>query len=326
MSSTSESVHLWYHCHGCGSHPIAGRRYTCTSCPAGPDNDLCEPCYRKYQRGEIAHPAEYSLASAVGIREHAFESSDGEPREKFLAWLEPVHPLAADPAVPDRFVLRPEFRSAESSYLSSYAFAVKAPAEGPPVVVTALHVMDELIKKNGIDATEANADYTGREVPGLVTKVILYDVFAANWILAEIGEAGPMLVLPGARTGGEEPISDRDIAAFRVRSTGGLAPGELAPRRPDIGDPVWLAAKLEGAATGRTVKAVVVESTAQTLVFRFEDPSFRAPYSSGAPIVDRAGRVVGLNVGAGWLDGRRLGHANHVDNIRRHLDEGLRQP
>ena len=58
------------------------------------------------------------------------------------------------------------------------------------------------------------------------------------------------------------------------------------------------------------MKAVVVERTETTLIFRFEDPSIEAPYSSGAPVLDRAGDVVGINVGGGWLDGERLGHAN----------------
>lgn len=322
MSPSSESVHLWYKCHHCGARPIAGVRFTCTACPAGPDNDLCEACYRRYRGGEISHPAEHSFAAALGIREHEFESSEGEPREKFLAWLEPVHPAAAEPPVAEGFVLRPEFRCGGESYLASHAFAVEAPGESRPVVLTALHVMDELIKKRGIDATLANQGYTGRELPALVTQVVLYDVFAVNWILAELGEAGPMLVLPEARTGEDEPFSSRDIAAFRLRGAGRCAPRRLAERRPEVGDPVWLAARRQGETARRPAKAVVVESTAETLVFRYQEPDLQAPYASGAPILDRAGDVVGLKVGGGWLDGHKLGHANHVESIRRHLEQG----
>ena len=321
MSTASESIHIWFHCHHCGARPIVGPRFACASCPAGPDNDLCEACYRGYLSGEVAHPAEQSMGAAMGLAEHAFESSEGRPREDFRSWLEPGHPAALDPPVPDGLVLRPEFRRGQESYLASYAFAVEAPEPGPPLVLTALHVMDELIKKEGIDATSASSGYTGRELPGLVTKVVLYDVFAERWILAELGEAGPMLVLPEARTGEEEPFSSRDVAAFRTDGAG-LAPGRLASRRPVVGDPVWLAAKPGNGSSGRTAKAVVVESTAETLVFRYEDPDQPPKYSSGAPLLDRAGDVVGLKVGAGWLDGHKLGHANHVDNIRRHLTEG----
>ena len=322
MSSNSEPVHLWYQCHHCGARPIEGTRYTCTACPVGPDNDLCENCYGRYLRGEISHPAEHSFGAALEIREHPFASSEGRPLGEYLPWLKVAHPAAADPPVPDGFVLRPELRCGDESYLASYAFAVEVPDEASPLVLTALHVMDELIKKKGVDATAANTGYTGRELPDLSTKVVLYDPFAERWILAEVGEAGPMLVLPDARTDDEEPFSHRDVAAFRARGRGGLVPGRLAARRPRVGDPVWLAARHEGA-KGRTAKAVVVESTAETLVYRYEDPERPVRYSSGAPVLDREGAVVGVNAGGGWLEGRRLGHANHVESLRRHLERGL---
>jgi hypothetical protein len=131
---------------------------------------------------------------------------------------------------------------------------------------------------------------------------------------------GSMLALPDARTDEEEPFSYRDIAAFRVSGTGRLVPGRLAGRPPEVGEPVWLAAKPQGRPE-RTAKAVVVERSEKTMVFRYEDPGLETPYASGAPILDRAGHVVGINVGGGRLDGHKLGHANHVGNVRRHLEE-----
>ena len=321
MSSPTNLIHLWYRCHNCGARPIAGQRFTCMTCPAGPDNDLCEACYEKYQRGEAAHPAEQSIASTLGLSEHRFESSQGQPRDDFLAWLDPPHPAVADPRVPDHFVVRPEFCCGHESYLSSYAFVVAVPGEANPLILTALHIMDELIKKKGVDTTNDNAGYSGRELPAVVTQVVLYDVFAANWIRAELGSAGPMLVLPSARTGEDEPLSYNDVAAFRTAGAGKLTPGRLAERPPEVGEPVWLAAKPMEAPARRIVKAVTVERSEKTFVFRYEDAQVSTPYSSGAPILNRSGEVVGINVGGGWLDGHKLGHANHAGSIRRHLAE-----
>ena len=39
----------------------------------------------------------------------------------------------------------------------------------------------------------------------------------------------------------------------------------------------------------------------------------------GLTLLDKNGEVVGINVGAGRFKGERFGHANHVENIRRHL-------
>jgi len=148
-------------------------------------------------------------------------------------------------------------------------------------------------------------------------KVVAYDVFADKWMLSKVGTAGPMLSLPESRVGEEEPYSDRDIAAF---SAGGgmFVAGNLAMKAPRVGDPIWLGVNRGLAATGRTMEAVVVECTERTLIFRFvceEVPLF----TSGAPLLDRDGGVVGINVGGGSFGGRRFGHANHVMNIHRHL-------
>jgi Zinc finger, ZZ type len=286
-----ELVHLWNRCHACGMQPIAGQRFTCETCPAGPDNDLCASCHRAGKH-------------APG---HQFSAHEGAPADAYLRWLAVPRVEAAAPRVPDRFVVRPEFRCGSESFFGAYAFVVVT-SDGP-LVLTALHVMDELLKTRGIDVAA---------LPHVVDEVGLYDLFAPNWIFAELGKAASMLVLPEARLGDEEPYSDRDIAAFRADPTVNVTPGQLAAEQPRVGDPLWLAFHRR-ASTNRTIGAVVVESTERTLVFRFLDPAEQAPYSSGAPLLDRHGRVAGINAGAGSFEGQRFGHANHVTSIRRHL-------
>ena len=323
MTETAATqVHIWYHCHQCSAQPIAGRRWHCHTCPEGPENDLCDACYQAYRAGTVQHPPRSSPGFGLVPGPHHFEASEGQPAERFQPWLQvPLPPASAAPQVPDRFVVRPEFCSGLSSAFGGYAFAVRE--AGRPLVLTALHVMDEMIQKKGIQATAANTSYTGRELPAVLTGVQLYDLFAANWMLAELGRVGPMLVLPAARTGEEEPYSDLDLAAFDA--TGSSAPlsyGTLAAAPPQVGQPAWLAVSQPGSSQ-RTLEAVVVEHTERTLVFRYRDPAANPLYSSGAPWLNAAGEVVGINVGGGRLEGQRVGHANHVTSIRRHLATAL---
>jgi S1-C subfamily serine protease len=49
-------------------------------------------------------------------------------------------------------------------------------------------------------------------------------------------------------------------------------------------------------------------------------------YSSGAPILDEDGCVVGINTGLGRFEGREFGHANPVSSIRAHLAEAIATP
>jgi len=314
----SDLVHIWSKCHACGAQPIVGRRLECTSCSIGPDNDLCEACHHAFELGDVEHPAPSSYAAKMGRVGHVFRACEGLSPDRYDPWLGVSLTETRAPLVPDRFVVRPEFRVGYDSFFGSYAFVVESEDDGPPLVLTALHVMDELIKGRGIDCTAQNISYTGQELPGLVTDVGLYDVFAPNWMLAELGSAQSMLVLPGARVGEEEPLSDCDIAAFLVSRSARVTPSRLAAYTPRLGDPVWLAFH-RSASSLRTIEAVVVETTERTFIVRFANPHEIAPYSSGAPLIDREGAVVGINVGAGWYGGRRFGHANGVGSIRRHL-------
>jgi hypothetical protein len=319
-------THVWHRCHGCGAQPIIGCRYECRTCAAGPDNDLCGPCYRRFQEGEIPHPSPTSVAACGAPRAHEFAAIDTAPAGAFDTWLGIPDREADPPDVPDLFVLRPEFTSGTDGYLGSYAFAATDPESGEPQLLTALHVLDELAKSKRVDTSARNAQYTGGELPRLVDGVRLYDVFAPNWMAAEVGVVPRMLTLPGARTGDDEPYSQRDIAVFAGHLPRACCPARLAPAAPRVGDPVWLVTAIRGRPE-RTVAAVVVESTADTLIYRFAPgtPERVLRFTSGSPLLDSLGQVVGINIGGGALGGRRLGHANHAGSIRQHLASHVRQ-
>jgi len=316
-----ELIHLWNRCHHCDASPIEGRRFHCETCPDGPENDLCEKCYEKLQKGEIKHPAEGTHLSILEIKDHRFIVVEGKPASLYERWLHVNHPNASGPKVVDHFVVRPIFSSGLDSVMGGYSFAVMVGESHPPVLLTALHVMDEMIKKKGIDCTDTNKRYTGRELPTVITHVDIYDVFAPNWMRAPLGSTGanPMLVLPHARTSDEEPYSDRDIAAFWLKDPEHLNPAPLAHQAPVVGDPVWLAVHIPGKPKQRTLKAVVVEITKRSLVFKYETSEEKKLYASGAPVLNKDGEVVGINIGGGKFKGEKFGHANHVENIHRHL-------
>jgi len=318
MTATGTLIHIWNRCHNCGADPIVGARYECQVCPAGSDNDLCEACYRLFEQGRAKHPLPNARPAPPGTS-HVFRPVEGTARDSYLRYLTVPWSNAAPPTAPERFVVRPEFCSGHDSYFGAYGFVVAAEQGGPPFLITALHVMDELIKSKGIDCTAKNAAYTGRELPPLVTAVNLYDVYAKNWMISDLGTAGQMLTLPGARLGFEEPNSQSDIAAFRVAPSASVTPARLAAAAPALGEPIFLAVNSGAGASSRLTPAITVESTERTFIFRFQNPVTLPPHGSGAPLLNRAGEVVGINVGGGKLEGQKLGHANHAASIRRHL-------
>ncbi|MCP5051228.1 MAG: hypothetical protein GY940_28945, partial [bacterium] len=132
--NTSDSVHIWYHGHHCEATPIMGKRYHCNSCPEGPENDLCETCYRAFQKGEIPHPVESSLAAGLGLEEHKFEESEGKPTHQFQPWLKVTHPVVKGPTVPDNFVLRLLYETQGDTVMGGYGFAASLEPGGPPLM------------------------------------------------------------------------------------------------------------------------------------------------------------------------------------------------
>lgn len=314
MSVQSE-VHVWSRCHNCGTDPIYGPCFRCETCPAGPDVDLCSKCHGDYLSGKVRHPAPDSTRLPESAARHEFKMLKGNSPEALISWLRIPCPQMKAPEVPRGFLVRPEFCSGQYSVFSTYGFITQD--RGGPILLTALHVMDELIKHKRIDSTQRNRNYSGTELPHEVTSVRLYDVLDVRWMLRPIGEAGPMLVLPNARTGDDEPFSWRDIAAFTVAPMHTLTPIRLAETEPRPGDALWLAARMTDEC--RTRRAVCVENTERTLLFRFDEMKTATTATSGAAILDRHGSVVGIHVGRGRFEREEFGHANPLGSIRKHL-------
>ena len=311
-------IHVWNICHHCGMSPIVGACFRCETCPLGPEIDLCSRCYHGYQEGRVPHPTE-AVSMDLAKQPHVFVRSEGVPREACEPWLHIRCPETAPPSVLRGFLVRPEFRYGRQSSFGGYGFIAR---HGEHVILlTALHVMDEIMKRLGVDTTARNTRYTGEELPSLVESVQLYDVLQDRWMLHELGVAAPMLALPNARTADEEPYAWRDIAAFRVPAQTSLNAAPLAAEEPQVGDPVWLAGHMPDRT--RTRRAVCVDRTPNSFVFRYEEAKAMPPHSSGAPILDRVGHVVGINTGLGKFAGHDMGHANPLSSIRAHLAEAL---
>jgi hypothetical protein len=315
---SSESICVWQSCYACGVRPIVGKSATCITCSAGPENTLCEACYILLARGLVVHPIA-GVTTNRGAVPHIFRTSFGQPRSHYSPWLAVQHVGATAPPVPECCVVRPEFCCGVESFFGAYAFVVEFDRLSSPVLLTALHVMDELLRTKGLDCSSNNFFYTGQEAPGVVTGVRLYDLNAPNWVFAEIGFADSMLTLPDARLGCEEPYSQRDIAAFRVSDASSVMPISLAGVPPPVGEAMWLVVSTSQGGKIRLIETTVVELTDQTLVFRFVDAASLPRFTSGAPLLNSAGDVVGINTGCGFLEGHFFGHGNHIRSIRRHL-------
>jgi hypothetical protein len=87
-----------------------------------------------------------------------------------------------------------------------------------------------------------------------------------------------------------------------------------------VGDPVWVAAALEGQ-PGSLWQAKVVEISPGFLFFEYTNRELKLDGTTGAPVLDAAGAVVGLNVGFGKLeDGALIGSAAPLAALKQRVE------
>ena len=279
-------------------------------------------CYQSYLNDQLEHPSpELSVQAGAKVppnRKHTFIEKKGTSYDvdHLDKWLKIPLIGHKPPSLERRFVVRPVITAGRDYVLGSCAFAVEY--NDKLFAITALHVLDELIKKRNINTAENQ--FSGEELPAIISEVDLYDVFATNWMTTRLGQASNMVVLPDSRLHEEEPKSDNDIAAFRVTDVGTLKPARLAKQVPGVGENIWLVFIDNKIKRGSLYPAVVVDKSDDRFIFKF-DLDVKVPKgSSGAPLINAAGEVVAINVGGGCYMGYEFGHGNHVNNICRHLD------
>lgn len=202
-------------------------------------------------------------------------------------------------------IFRPKFKTIDGIHTAGTAFLVKW-SDGRHLLLTAHHVFSRTggMARN-IDAAELphvfwHVDARSVDDPAIVLRTDK---------LVRIAEA--------------RSLSPTDLAAFFIADPGRARVLSFAPDAPRQGERIFLLAELQNR-PGRLWPAHVKHPSPTALSYVFDDPDLNLNATSGAPLVDTEGRVVGMNVGGGELDGVPVAMGLPSAAIREMLSQALR--
>jgi hypothetical protein len=208
-----------------------------------------------------------------------------------------------EPKVPQNVLVKPTFLLANGSWSGGTAFLLRSADRPEVLLVTCHHLFGP--------ATGREKQMTNQEIARDVRGAVGLSMQDGATILV----APKYLKVPAARAM-DENGAERDLALFVVRSEEKLPALELADGAPPrVGQTVYVFARLRSEERPRLLEAVVAQVAENWLLYAFKDKLDLAG-TSGAPVLDEKGRVVGMNVGGGEQDGRVTGVANSGARMR----------
>ncbi|HXI70130.1 MAG TPA: trypsin-like peptidase domain-containing protein [Verrucomicrobiae bacterium] len=122
-----------------------------------------------------------------------------------------------------------------------------------------------------------------------------------------------MLLIPSAKAFSQVDAS-KDVAVFLLPGYNGKSLA-IAKQIPKPGDAIYLYARPRGEDSLKIIPGKVARNSSTSLEYFYDDGKFNFAGTSGAPVLNDAGEVVGINLGGGESKGRQFGFANPVQSF-----------
>jgi len=215
-----------------------------------------------------------------------------------------------EPVLKENSILSPYFHLRDIEFSAGTAFAVELSDEREDLIVTALHLFGP---SGGL-----NKQISSYELEYSIERVEFTDAFTGE----ECGECTQSLYISDA--GIDDFKVDRDVAAFIYGKDMNVPKFKIAKKLPRKGESVWLAASVISAPEDKMLhKARVRHASDSRVTFEYEDGGIDLTATSGAPILNSKGEVVGINIGYIEDGSSVVGSANPCVSFKEMLKDSL---
>jgi hypothetical protein len=225
-----------------------------------------------------------------------------------------VSELTPPPEIADA-ICRPEFQTANDKFKAGTAFMAQAflGSSWRPVLVTAHH----LFGPNG---------GLPRQIRWSELSSFVRSVRCTSFVSERDVRSGPPLRVQDARPFSEEGFP-RDVAVFALPDGNDRAL-QFSTGVPVSGQRVWLVARVAGGEppTKLLHRASLVKADRAWIRFQYDNSKVDLRATSGAPVVDERGRVIGINLGGGRDGNKMVGVAQSAQVILAALESALSEP
>lgn len=229
--------------------------------------------------------------------------------------------LPGAPLIPERSVLRPYAKTSHGEIpageSAATAFAVIVNENQPPIVLTALSVLD------------SGKFFTGRPTPNSLNlgmeSITLSDAFGS---MDGVVSAFAFIDIPESGFADDPNAKAGDVLAIQLGNKNPFKSFRLSESMPSVGEKIWLsAAVFEGAPPSqRQHEAIVTQVDASgSIQYRFENKKLTLKGTLGAPLLNADGKVIAIHLGAVDSADPLLAHGNPVARFLPYLIFALKK-
>lgn len=216
------------------------------------------------------------------------------------------------PSIANHIILHSTYDTAIGTFSAGTAFILALKNDKDFYVLTALHIFGP---KGGL-----NKQIESKDLNGFIHNIAYNDAFNNE----KINITTKPITIPGAKVDGIH--ANTDLAVFKLLSKKGTPFFRLNTDLLKIGQHVWLATSLIDAKSKKQTlyEAVVTKSDNTDLRFKYFNPKILLTSTSGSPILNAKGEVVGLNLGGIRSTNELIGEANPAISIKKLIENAVK--